>query len=440
MGSNLLLIVAALLLVLLNGFFVAAEFGLVKLRGTRVRALAKNRGWRGRLLLRVHSDLDAYLSACQLGITLASLGLGWIGEPAFARVVEPLLAALGLDSAQLIHGISFFFAFFTISYLHIVVGELAPKSLAIRRSEAIAVWTAPPLYAFYWGMYPAIWVLNHSAATVLRVLGLGGSAKGQDSQYSADELKLILRSSGSEGHYTKAEWRVLAQALDFGDLDVADLMRPFSEVVALHRDDPVADNLDRIVQQRYSRYPYLDEDGLVIGVLHLKDIFIALQRREDLTSLDDLVRPVQLVSPNESAMALFRRFREGAPHFAVVAYQDKRPLGFVTLDNLLGALVGEIRDEFRQSQNEWTRLDDGSLMGKGSLPIFTLERALGIDIEEAGVDSVGGLILQKLGDLPHEGQRIGFGAFDVVVKRMVGPRIVLVRVYPNEPGEDDDEL
>lgn len=440
MGSNLLLIVAALLLVLLNGFFVAAEFGLVKLRGTRVRALAKNRGWRGRFLLRVHSDLDAYLSACQLGITLASLGLGWIGEPAFARVVEPLLAALGLDSAQLIHGISFFFAFFTISYLHIVVGELAPKSLAIRRSEAIAVWTAPSLYAFYWGMYPAIWVLNHSAATVLRVLGLGGSAKGQDSQYSADELKLILRSSGSEGHYTKAEWRVLAQALDFGDLDVADLMRPFSEVVALRRDDPVADNLDRIVQQRYSRYPYLDEDGLVIGVLHLKDIFIALQRREDLTSLDDLVRPVQLVSPNESAMALFRRFREGAPHFAVVAYQDKRPLGFVTLDNLLGALVGEIRDEFRQSQNEWTRLDDGSLMGKGSLPIFTLERALGIDIEEAGVDSVGGLILQKLGDLPHEGQRIGFGAFDVVVKRMVGPRIVLVRVYPNEPGEDDDEL
>lgn len=440
MGSNLLLIVAALLLVLLNGFFVAAEFGLVKLRGTRVRALAKNRGWRGRLLLRVHSDLDAYLSACQLGITLASLGLGWIGEPAFARVVEPLLAALGLDSAQLIHGISFFFAFFTISCLHIVVGELAPKSLAIRRAEAIAVWTAPPLYAFYWGMYPAIWVLNHSAATVLRVLGLSGSAKGQDSQYSADELKLILRSSGSEGHYTKAEWRVLAQALDFGDLDVADLMRPFSEVVALRRDDPVADNLDRIVQQRYSRYPYLDEDGLVIGVLHLKDIFIALQRREDLTSLDDLVRPVQLVSPNESAMALFRRFREGAPHFAVVAYQDKRPLGFVTLDNLLGALVGEIRDEFRQSQNEWTRLDDGSLMGKGSLPIFTLERALGIDIEEAGVDSVGGLILQKLGDLPHEGQRIGFGAFDVVVKRMVGPRIVLVRVYPNEPGEDDDEL
>ena len=440
MGSNLLLIVAALLLVLLNGFFVAAEFGLVKLRGTRVRALAKAGGWRSRVLTAVHSDLDAYLSACQLGITLASLGLGWIGEPAFAEVAAPLLSALGLANEQLVHGIAFFFAFFTISYLHIVVGELAPKSLAIRRAEAIAVWTAPPLYAFYWGMYPAIWVLNHSAAWVLRVLGLAGNAQGHDSQYSADELKLILRSSGTEGSYTRDEWRVLAQALDFGELDVADLMRPFSEVVALHRDEPLADNLERIVQQRYSRYPYLDENGQVIGVLHLKDIFIALQRRDELKSLDDLVRPVEIVPPGESAMDLFRRFRQGAPHFAVVARQDKRPLGFITLDNLLGALVGEIRDEFRQSQNEWTRLDDGSLMGKGSLPIFTLERALGIDIEEEGVDSVGGLILQKLGDLPHEGQRISFGPFDVVVKRMIGPRIVLVRVYPTEPGEDDEEL
>lgn len=439
MGSNLLLIVAALLLVLLNGFFVAAEFGLVKLRGTRVRALAKAGGWRSRVLQAVHGDLDAYLSACQLGITLASLGLGWIGEPAFADVAAPLLTALGLDNAQLVHGIAFFFAFFAISYLHIVVGELAPKSLAIRRAEAIAVWTAPPLYVFYWCMYPAIWVLNHSAAWVLRVLGLGGQAHGHDSQYSADELKLILRSSGTEGSaYTRDEWRVLAQALDFGDLDVADLMRPFSEVVALHQDEALEANLERIAQQRYSRYPYLDAQGQVIGVLHLKDIFIALQRRESLDSLDALVRPVQIVAPDESAMDLFRRFRQGAPHFAVVAYQDKRPLGFITLDNLLGALVGEIRDEFRQSQNEWTRLDDGSLIGKGSLPIFTLERALGIDIEEKGVDSVGGLILQKLGDLPHEGQRIGFGEFDVVVKRMVGPRIVLVRVYPNAPGEDDE--
>ncbi|HTH40919.1 MAG TPA: CNNM domain-containing protein, partial [Rhodocyclaceae bacterium] len=191
MGSNALLLLVALLLVALNGFFVAAEFGLVKLRQTRVKAIAEANGWRGRILLKVHGQLDAYLSACQLGITLASLGLGWIGEPAFAELLSPLLTLLGIDAPELVHGISFFFAFFTISFLHIVVGELAPKSLAIRQPEVIGLWTAAPLYAFYWLMYPAIWVLNRSSAQVLRFAGLSSSdsyeeGHGQEAGYSAD--------------------------------------------------------------------------------------------------------------------------------------------------------------------------------------------------------------------------------------------------------------
>lgn len=429
MGSNLLLVVVALVLVILNGFFVAAEFGLVKLRHTRVKAIAKLYGWRGRILAKVHQDLEAYLSACQLGITLASLGLGWVGEPAFAGLLHPVLTGIGIESERLIHGIAFFVAFFIISYLHIVVGELAPKSMAIRITEKVGLWTAPPLYAFYWTMYPAIWVLNHSANWVLRKVNLD-LAHGHDSHYSADELKLILRASRADADFTGDEWRVLAQALDFRDLEVGDLMRPFNEAVSLSASDDIGTSLDRIVRHRYSRYPYLDEAGQAKGVLHLKDIFIALRREPDLKSLDKLVRPVITVSPSLSATELFRRFRLGAPHFAVVAYNDGHPLGFITLDNLLGALVGEIRDEFRQTQNEWSKLDDGSLIGKGSLPIFTLERALGIDIEECGVDSVGGLILQQLGDLPEEGQRIPFRQFDAVVKKMNGPRIVLIRVIP----------
>ncbi|MCL2658398.1 MAG: hemolysin family protein [Betaproteobacteria bacterium] len=431
MGSSLLLIVAAFLLVLLNGFFVAAEFGLVKLRSTHVKSIAKMHGWRGRILLKVHRDLDAYLSACQLGITLASLGLGWIGEPAFADLLRPLLASLGIANEQTVHAIAFSTAFFFISYLHIVVGELAPKSIAIRMAETAGLWTAAPLYAFYWVMYPAIWILNHSANWILHKLGLD-MAHGLDSHYSADELKLILRTSKADRHYTRDDWRVLAQALDFRELDVADLMRPFSEAAVLSATENVEENLDRIVQHRFSRYPYLDKAGQVRGVIHLKDIFFALQKNELPGSLEKLVRPALTVEPGLSASELFRRFREGAPHFAVVVQHDGRPRGFVTLDNLLGALVGEIRDEFRQTGNDWLKLDDGSLMGKGSLPIFSLERALGIDIEEAGVDSVGGLILQKLGDLPEEGQRITFERFDAVVKKMIGPKILLVRIYPKE--------
>lgn len=431
MDSSIFLVFVAFLLVLLNGFFVAAEFGLVKLRQTRVSAIAKMLGWRGRVLVKVHHDLDAYLSACQLGITLASLGLGWVGEPAFVKLLLPLFGMVGVVSEPLIHSISFAVAFLIISYLHIVVGELAPKSMAIRMPERISVWTAVPLYCFYWLMYPAIWMLNHSANWVLRKLGMDVE-HGHDSHYSADELKLILRTSPSDEQYNEEDWRVLAQALDFRDLEVADLMHPFSEAVSLSASSDIETHLDRIVQHRYSRYPYLNADGHVQSVIHLKDIFFAMRKGTLPSSLDQLARPVLTVSPSLSVTDLFKRFRDGAPHFAVVAYSDGQPLGFITLDNLLGALVGEIRDEFRQAQNEWSKLDDGSLIGKGSLNIFTLERALGIDIEETEADSVGGLIMQQLGDLPEEGQRIYFQDFDAVVKKMNGPRIVLVRIYPKE--------
>ena len=429
MGSNALLLLVALLLVALNGFFVAAEFGLVKLRQTRVKAIAKAHGLRGRILLKVHAQLDAYLSACQLGITLASLGLGWIGEPAFAKLLLPLLTVLGIDSTELVHGISFFFAFFTISFLHIVVGELAPKSMAIRQPETIGLWTAAPLYAFYWLMYPAIWVLNTSANKILRLVGLGG-ASGNEANYSSDELKLILRSSRASDSLTQDEWNVLAHALDFGALEVADLMRPFNEVAALSAANTLNENLDIIALHRFSRYPYIGLNGEVLGVIHLKNLFLAQTRSGGIQELADFVTPIKLIAPYRPAMELFRRFRQGAPHFAVIGHKGMPPMGFITLDNLLGALVGEIRDEFRQSQNDWTWLDDGTLMGKGSLPIFTLERALGLQLFSGTADSVGGLIMEKLGSLPKEGDKIQFDQFDVVVKKMNGRRIVLLRVHP----------
>lgn len=430
-------IVAALFLVLLNGFFVAAEFGLVKLRATRVRSLAKVGGFRGRLLVAVHQHLDAYLSACQLGITLASLGLGWVGEPAFARILEPLLTMAGIDSAEWIHRISLFFAFFVISFLHIVVGELAPKSMAIRTPERVSLWTAPALYLFYWTMFPAIWVLNKSSNTVLSWLGLDAS-HGSDAHYSPEELKMILRGSHASKKLTPDEWSIMAQMLDFGDLEISDLMRPINEVVAMYKDASLEENMATAARNRFSRYPYIDSDGeTVLGMLHLKDLFLAQQSGKSLDDLSKHLRHVEYVPPNTPALELFRRFRKGAPHFAMVGYRDSKPVGFLTLDNLLSALVGQIRDEFRQNDNDWTLLDDGTLIGKGSLPLFTLGIALGIDLDSEEVESIGGLIMHVLGDLPEEGQKIEFPQFDVVVKKMNGPRIVLVRVHP-KTGEQGD--
>ncbi|MFZ6773401.1 hemolysin family protein [Undibacterium sp. SXout7W] len=428
--DNFFLVVAALLLVLLNGFFVAAEFGLVKLRQTRVRSLAKVSGLRGRLLVKVHQHLDTYLSACQLGITLASLGLGWIGEPAFARLLQPLLQLAGVTSVELIHGISFFFAFFTISFLHIVVGELAPKSVAIRMPERVSLWTAPALYAFYWAMYPAIWILNWSSNKVLALAGLD-AVHGSDSHYSPEELKLILRSSRSGSKETRDEWSIMAQVLDFGGLEISDLMRPINEVVAMYKSASLEENMATAKRNRFSRYPYFDEDEkTVLGMLHLKDLFFAQQAGKTLDDLSALLRQVEFVPPTMPALELFRRFRSGAPHFAIVGHKGSKPVGFLTLDNLLGALVGQIRDEFRQNENDWSVLDDGTLIGKGSLPLYTLGMALGIDLDSDEVESIGGLIMHALGDLPEEGQKIEFEHFDAVVKKMNGPRILLVRIYP----------
>jgi CBS domain containing-hemolysin-like protein len=435
--NNLVLIAVALLLVALNGFFVAAEFGLVKLRQTRLRGIAKTRGWRGRILAKVHAKLDAYLSACQLGITLASLGLGWVGEPAFAGLLEPGLERLRVTSPELIHGISFACTFSIISFLHIVVGELAPKSLAIRNPEQIGLWSAAPLYGFYWLMYPAIWLLNSSANLVLRLFGLG-NVHGHDAHYSADELKLILRGNDQDDRFTRDEWNILAKTLDFSELEVSDLMRPIHEMTALHRNKSLQENLKTVYHKRYSRYPYFDTNDIdVLGVIHLKDLFFARQEGKAQEDLHKYLRPIQYIRPDMPALELFRYFRMGAAHFAVIGQHGQKPQGFITLDNLLSAMVGEIRDEFRQNNNDWTRLDDGSLIVKGSLPIFSLERILGIDIENEELEledevSIGGLILSKLRDIPVEGQKIAFNQFDILVKKMQGSRIIFVQIYPNE--------
>ncbi|WP_162983842.1 hemolysin family protein, partial [Pseudomonas aeruginosa] len=270
------LILFALFLVLLNGFFVAAEFAMVKLRATRVETIAKQHGWRGAILRKVHNQLDAYLSACQLGITLASLGLGWVGEPAFAELLEPLLAMIGVHSDELIRGISFFTAFFIISYLHIVVGELAPKSWAIRKPELLSLWTAVPLYLFYWLMYPAIWLLNASANAILKIAGQGEPGPHHEHHYSRDELKLILHSSRAQDPSDQG-MRVLASAVELGELEVVDWANSREDLVYLEHDAPLADILAVIRRHKYSRYPVWDSHkGEFIGLLHIKDLLLAL--------------------------------------------------------------------------------------------------------------------------------------------------------------------
>ncbi len=417
--------------VFLNGFFVAAEFAMVKLRATQVHTLEENRGWRGRILARVHNQLDAYLSACQLGITLASLGLGWIGEPAFAHLLHPVFSALGA-SEHSVEVFSFIIAFSLISFLHIVVGELMPKTMAIRQAELMSLWTAIPLYLFYWLMYPAIFLLNLSANTLLRWFKLDASHHA-DGAYSSEEIKLILKASHMHGDLSPTEAKMLEKTLDFAELKVTDVMRPVDELEALDISASLEENLATIIKYRYSRYPvYQGEFDQMIGVIHAKDLFAASQLGHNPIVLQDLVRPVIKVSPDSLALDVFQRFRQGAPHFALV-YRRGRVVGFVTLDNLLQALIGKIKDEFHLTSQDWKKESDGSFIVKGYASSYVLEQMLDIDLSEYNASTITGLILEKMEHFPKEGERIVFEEFDLVVEKVHGPRIEQVRVIPRHP-------
>lgn len=414
--------------VFLNGFFVAAEFAMVKLRATQVHTLEESRGWRGRILARVHQQLDAYLSACQLGITLASLGLGWIGEPAFAHLLHPVFNAFGA-SAHTVDVLAFVVAFSTISFLHIVVGELMPKTMAIRQAEAMSLWTAIPLYLFYWLMYPAIYLLNFSANTLLRWFKLDGTHH-LEGAYSSEEIKLILKASHMHGDLSPTEAKMLEKTLDFADLKVTDVMRPVNELEALDISAPLEENLATIIKYRYSRYPvYQGEFDQMIGVIHTKDLFAASQQSSSQLVLQDLVRPVIKVSPDSLALDVFQRFRQGAPHFALV-YRRGRVVGFVTLDNLLQALIGKIKDEFHLTSQDWKKESDGSFVVKGYASIYVLEQMLDMDLSKYNASTITGLILEKMEHFPREGEKIIFDAFDLIVEKVHGPRIEQVRVIP----------
>jgi CBS domain containing-hemolysin-like protein len=431
MIGNLLLLLLALVLVLLNGFFVAAEFALVKLRHTQALGLAERHGWRGRLLLNVHEHLDTYLSACQLGITLASLGLGWVGEPAFAHLLQPLFDALGLpaDAARLT---SFVIAFSVISFLHIVIGELAPKSMAIRRPDRMSLWTAAPLYLFYWTMYPAIWLLNTSANVLLRTLGWG-DVEHTSHRYSREELKLIVDRQGG-GSTPDQDLALMSHALELPDLVAGDLMRAREYLRSLRDGMNLQHVLAEFAQSRYTRYPWFgaDNDDLV-GVLHVKDLLVELANGRHPEDLRALLRPANLVALETPVTQVLERFRSGGgTHMALCVDEHARILGYFTLEDLLEVVVGDIEDEHvHVVKDAPAHGPDGSLLVSGTTSIFRLERLLGHDLEAPEhINSVGGLIVHRLQRLPEEGESLELDGNLVTVRRMAGHRIQVVAVIP----------
>ncbi|MDM8348580.1 hemolysin family protein [Pseudomonas sp. sp1636] len=425
------LLLFALLLVLLNGFFVAAEFAIVRLRATKVEALANQNGWRGHILRTVHHQMDAYLSACQLGITLASLGLGWVGEPAFAELLAPLLGAIGIGSPQLVHGIAFFSAFAIISYLHIVVGELAPKSWAIRQPELLSLWTAAPLYLFYWAMYPAIFLLNASANAILRIAGQGEPGPHHEHHYSRDELKLILHSSRASNP-SDQDMRVLASAVELGELEVADWANSREDLVYLELNAPLDEVFNVFRRHKYSRYPVYDEAmGEFVGVLHIKDLLLHLSLLEMLPSalkLTELMHPIERVGRHMPLSDLLEQFRKGGSHFALVEEADGKVIGYLTMEDVLEALVGDIQDEHHKTERGILAYQPGKLLVRGDTPLFKVERLLGVNLDHIEAETLAGLVYETLKRMPEEEEVLEVDGLRIIVKKMKGPKIVLAKV------------
>jgi CBS domain containing-hemolysin-like protein len=277
-------------------------------------------------------------------------------------------------------------------------------------------------------MYPVIAILNTSANWMLRIAGLDAVHEHEHS-YSADELKLIIRSSRAPARYSRGEWDMLAHVIEFAEMNVRDILKPATELVAIYTDQPFAENMKTVIGKRYSRYPMLEKvTGKVFGVLHVKDLID--RSVVDNQQLMDLLRPALLVREQTPAVELLNKFRIGnSAHLAIVP-DVSGIVGFVTFDDLLAALLGVIHDEFSRETSGWKRLKGGSYRGSASLPIYTLERRLGVEIPSESAGSISGLIMEKLQRLPEKGETIEFKHFQIKVLSMRGPRILSVKVIP----------
>lgn len=344
METFFLLLIAALLL-LLNAFFVLAEFAAVKARPTRMEELAANGNHRAHLMQHVQLHLDQYLSVCQVGITFASIGLGFIGEPAIARLVAPLLVRLGTDNEVAAHAVAIAIAYAAVSYLHIVIGELVPKTIAIRKTDAAALLIAYPLRVFYYVFFVPLWILNVSANGVLKLLRMPPTTKTE--YHSEDELRLILNDSQSGGIMSFRRLLYIENVLDMGALSVRNAMRPRTAVRCLVATASREENDKTIAEARYSRYPLIDTDpDKPSGIVHVKALYLAAQAGKDTSDLRAYTRPYITTKENAPLEQLLGDMQRKGCHVALVMDAVGKWCGFITMEDVVEEVIGAVEEEF----------------------------------------------------------------------------------------------
>lgn len=421
---QILLILLGFFLVFLNGFFVASEFSIVKVRETRIQELVQRGAPRALTARSLIRKMDEYLSATQLGITLASLGLGWIGEPAFARLFEPLFQGFGAR-AVVTHSLAATCAFLLITFLHIVLGELAPKSVAIQRSEPVVLWIARPLVWFYTISYPFIWALNGTANFCLRVFGVPPVSESEKA-HSEEELRLIISYAHEKGVLGREEKTMLERVFSFADRSVHQVMLPATEVVFLDLQKSLEENLALAKEHEHTRYPLCDGSlDRVVGVVHVKDLFWKYHQAGPDFDLRSMGRPVRYVPDTKLIISLLTEFRQSRIHLAIVVDEHGAMIGIVTLEDVLEELVGEIQDEFDlEIPGAVRKIDEQHYLLPGRALLEEIEHPLEISIYDEENDTIGGHVMMLLGRTAKVGDEvIVAGKFRVRVVGMKGMQI-----------------
>ena len=409
-------------LVLLNGFFVACEFAIVKVRASQLDALVEEGDLRANLVKHVRGHLDAYLSATQLGITLASLALGWIGEQFLVEILQPAFALVNIHSHAFVTSVSVALAFAGITFLHIVFGELGPKYTAIANPLPVAMRLVRPLRAFYFIFRPAIWLLHKSSNFFLQRLLRMQPASGAELAHSEEELRLILVQSEKSDEVSALGRDLLMNVLDLRQRVVRDIMTPRGEIVYLNVEDDFETNVKKAIESRHTRFPLCRENlDNTIGLIHIKDLMAMM--RDPNPDLMQIKRELIPVPEMMSLEKLLKLFLTRHAHLAMVVDEFGGTVGMVTLENVLEELVGDIQDEFDTDKEEFRRINENEFTVDGALGLYELNDLAGLELESADVSTVGGYVTHLLGRMPRQGDQVRIGDYQVTISQADNRRV-----------------
>ncbi|MGF9908192.1 hemolysin family protein [Brevibacillus porteri] len=432
--GSLFNLILVMILVLLNGFFVATEFAIVKVRESRIAQLAAEGNKRAVDVGMVLHNLDAYLSACQLGITLASLGLGWLGEPAVAHLLHPVFRYFHLNET-VVTSISFIIAFSLITFLHIVLGELAPKTLAIQYSEKVVLAVAKPIQLFYKIMYPFIQMLNWAASRFLALFHI--SLEPHQEAHTEEEIRILVNESHKSGLIDQTELMLVDNIFDFSETMAREIMVPRTDMVVLNLRDPFDENVKHVQNGRFTRYPVVDGDkDHVVGSLHIKDMLTGLLEGES-NDLQSFMRPILTVPETISISRLLTMLQKQRGQMAIIIDEYGGTAGLVTLEDIMEEIVGDIQDEFDDERPEVER-SDGMLSLDGRMLLEEVGDYLDIELESSDVDTLAGWIYMQIDHPPRVGDRVKEGKYEFVVGEVDHYRIT--RVYVKKFGKAEEEI